>query len=192
MLKELEARIGALQGQKQATEDQISSLTKSVKQLKLDLDGLTKASKFFQHEADQVQQEVIGTISNLISMALADIFPNPYACNIQTGVKRNAMEAKIVFEKDGLEVEPKDAIGGGPIDVASFAGRVAFLHLSGDSKVLIADEPFKFVSRNLLDKCPEMLKTLTQLGHQFILISHLPEIIEAADNIIEIENGAVK
>ena len=138
-----------------------------------------------------VQKEIVDTISNLMSMALADIFPDPYTCVIETGIKRNATEAKILFEKNGMKLDPKDAVGGGPIDVASFSGRVAFVHLSGDRKVIIGDEPFKFVSRDLLNKCPEMLKTLTTLGHQFILISHLPEVIEAADNIIEVENGSV-
>jgi len=189
--KELRDKISNLKGQQEAVESQIQNMEETLDAVALSIDGLTKAREFFQFQADVVQKEVVDTISNLISMAQADIFPDPYACVIETGIKRNATEANILFEKDGLKLEPKDSVGGGPIDVASFAGRVAFVHLSGDSKVIVGDEPFKFVSRDLLDRCPEMLKTLTSLGHQFILISHLPEVIEAADTIIEIEAGKV-
>lgn len=188
---ELQEKITNLKGQKEAVESQIQSLENSLDLSALNIDGLMKAREFFQFQADMVQKEVVDTISNLISMALADIFPDPYSCVIETGIKRNATEARILFERNGLVLDPKDSVGGGAIDVASFAGRVAFVHLSGDRKVIIGDEPFKFVSRDLLDRCPEMLKTLTSLGHQFILISHLPEVIESADNIIEIENGRV-
>ena len=188
---ELRDRISNLKGQQEAVESQIQNMEETLDAVALSIDGLTKAREFFQFQADVVQKEVVDTISNLISMAQADIFPDPYTCVIETGIKRNATEANILFEKDGLKLEPKDSVGGGPIDVASFAGRVAFVHLSGDSKVIVGDEPFKFVSRDLLDRCPEMLKTLTSLGHQFILISHLPEVIEAADTIIEIEAGKV-
>ncbi len=153
---------------------------------------MLKAREFFQSEAEIAQKETVDTISMVITRALEDIFPDPYGCVVKTGIKRNSTEAQIMFVRNGNEIDPKDSAGGGPIDVASFAGRVAFVHLSGDRGLIICDEPFKFVSRDFLYKCPEMLKTLSDLlGHQFILISHLPEVIEAADNLIEIENGVV-
>jgi DNA repair exonuclease SbcCD ATPase subunit len=189
--KELKDKVERMKGQKEAVETQIQNLEDSLDMMALNLDGLHKAREFFQYQADVVQKEIVDTVSNLISMALADIFPNPYSCVIQTGIKRNATEANILFQKDEMLLEPRDAVGGGPIDVASFAGRVAFVHLSGDRRVIICDEPFKFVSRDLLDRCPEMLKGLTALGHQFILISHLAEVIDAADNVIEISEGKV-
>lgn len=188
---ELKEKIQTRKGEKKALEATIEEYTDKLDDLALSLDGLMKAREFFQHEADVVQKEIVTTVSNLVTMALADIFPDPYACIIETGIKRNATEAVVLFEKNGMQLEPKDSVGGGPIDVASFAGRVAFVHLSGDRKVIIGDEPFKFVSRDLLDRCPEMLKTLTSLGHQFILISHLEEVIKGADNVIEIAEGKV-
>jgi ABC-type uncharacterized transport system ATPase subunit len=188
---ELKEKIQTRKGEKKALEATIVEYEDKLDTLALSLDGLMKAREFFQHEADVVQKEIVTTVSNLVTMALADIFPDPYACVIETGIKRNATEAVVLFEKNGMQLEPKDSVGGGPIDVASFAGRVAFVHLSGDRKVIIGDEPFKFVSRDLLDRCPEMLKTLTSLGHQFILISHLEEVIKGADNVIEIAEGKV-
>ena len=155
--EELKAIIQDMKGQRKAVEEQIQHLENSLDQCALQIDGLMKSREFFQAQADMVQKEIVDTISNLMSMALADIFPDPYTCVIETGIKRNATEAKILFEKNGMKLDPKDAVGGGPIDVASFSGRVAFVHLSGHRKVIIGDEPFKFVSRDLLNKCPEML-----------------------------------
>lgn len=189
--QELKDKVERMKGQKEAVESQIQTLEDSLDMIALNLDGLQKAREFFQYQADVVQKEIVETVSNLISMAMADIFPDPYSCTIQTGIKRNATEANILFQKDDMLLDPRDSVGGGPIDVASFAGRVAFVHLSGDRKVIIGDEPFKFVSRDLLARCPEMLKTLTTLGFQFILISHLPEVIDAADRTIEVVEGKI-
>ena len=157
------------------------------------IETLLSCRAFFQKEAEVAQEDVITLLSSVVSMALADVFPDPYTCVIESGIKRNSTEAVVLFEREDVKVEPKDSAGGGPVDVASFAARVAFVHLSRSQPIIIADEPFKYVSRNLLSKCPEMLHMLSEkLGMQFIIISHLEEVIADADNVITIHKGCVK
>ena len=150
---------------------------------------VVKVRAFFQNVAEEVQQEVADTICTITTSALFAVFPDdPYECKIRFQVKRNIIEAELYFERDGEEFHPVDDSGGGVIDVASFAARVAFIFLSGSKKLLIADEPFKFVSRKYLPKIPEMLKMLSdKLKMQFIIVSHIPDIIEGADNVIKIK-----
>ena len=151
------------------------------------IETLLSCRAFFQKEDSKV------ITSSVVSMALADVFPDPYTCVIESGIKRNSTEAVVLFEREDVKVEPKDSAGGGPVDVASFAARVAFVHLSRSQPIIIAYEPFKYVSRNLLSKCPEMLHMLSEkLGMQFIIISHLEEVIADADNVITIHKGCVK
>lgn len=150
---------------------------------------VVKVRAFFQNVAEEVQQEVADTICTITTSALFAVFPDdPYECKIRFQVKRNIIEAELYFERDGEEFHPVDDSGGGVIDVASFAARVAFIFLSGSKKLLIADEPFKFVSRKYLPKIPEMLKMLSdKLKMQFIIVSHIPDIIEGADNVIQVK-----
>ncbi len=150
-----------------------------------------KARAFFQVHAENTQREISETLSVIITSALKSVFPDDYECIIEFGTKRNQTEAKIILAKNGEEIEdPINAVGGGVIDIASFAARVAFIFLSGARKVMIADEPFKAVSADLRDKIPEMLKLLSdKLEMQFIIVSHLPELINGADKIVKIKEG---
>ena len=148
-----------------------------------------KARAFFQVQAENTQREVSETLSVIITSALKSVFPDDYECVIEfTG-----SGAKLYLKKgeDSIE-DPINSVGGGVIDIASFAARVAFIFLSGSSRVLIADEPFKAVSSDLRVKIPEMLQLLSEkLGVQFIIVSHLQEIIEGADNVVFIKGGSV-
>ena len=150
-----------------------------------------RARAFFQKHAENTQREIAETLSVIITSAIKSVFPDYYECSIEFGTKRNQTEAKILFLKAGEEIEdPINAVGGGVIDIASFAARVAFIFLSGARRVLIADEPFKAVSADLRDKIPEMLKLLSdKLEMQFIIVSHLPELISGADKVITIKEG---
>lgn len=152
-----------------------------------------KARAFFQAHAENTQREISETLSVIITSALRSVFPDDYECSIEFGTKRNQTEARIKFLKGDEEIEdPINAVGGGVIDIATFAARVAFIFLSGSRKVLIADEPFKAVSADLRDKIPEMLKLLsTKLEMQFIIVSHLPELIDGADKVVKIKQGMV-
>lgn len=148
-----------------------------------------KARAFFQVQAENTQREVSETLSVIITSALKSVFPDDYECVIEfTG-----SGAKLYLKKgEDIIEDPINSVGGGVIDIASFAARVAFIFLSGSSRVLIADEPFKAVSSDLRVKIPEMLQLLSEkLGVQFIIVSHLQEIIEGADNVVFIKEGSV-
>ena len=195
-LRDRHTKISKVIAQRKADKDAVLSniahLEEKIENSRKVHNALLTCRVFFQKEAEVAQEDVVNVLSGVTSMALADIFPDPYTCVIETGIKRNSTEAVILFEKDKVKVEPKDATGGGPIDVGSFAARVAFTHLSQARPLIVADEPFKFVSRNLLSKCPEMLHMLSEkLGMQFIIVSHLEEVIEAADTKIYVQGGRV-
>ena len=169
--------------------DSVEDLYEKLEQSRSYNELVLKARAFFQNIAEEVQQEVADTICTITTSALFAVFPDdPYECKIRFQIKRNIVEAELYFERDGEEFHPVDDSGGGVIDVASFAARVSFIFLSGAKKLLIADEPFKFVSRKYLPKIPEMLKMLSDKLHmQFIIVSHISEIIEGADNVIKVK-----
>ncbi len=93
--------------------------------------------------------------------------------------KRGRTEATLRFVRNGLEVDPLSASGGGIVDVAAFALRVAclMLHRPRLSKLVVLDEPFKFVSKEYRDNVRSMLEELAKdLGLQILLVTHIDEL----------------
>jgi len=73
--------------------------------------------------------------------------------------------------------------------VAAFALRVASWSMQSprSNNVLILDEPFRYLSVNLLSKASDMLKQISkELDLQIIMVTHSPELVEAADAVFEV------
>ena len=90
--EEIKNSVLEMKAQKKAIEEEINELEDKLDLCALNIDGLTKAREFFQQQAEETQKEIVDVISGLISVALSDIFPEPYSCIIETGIKRNSTE----------------------------------------------------------------------------------------------------
>ena len=78
-----------------------------------------------------------------------------------------------------MEVDPMTASGGGVVDVASFALRLSCLVLSKPpiNRILILDEPFKFLSEDYRERVRILLETLSkEMKTQIILVTHIEEL----------------
>jgi DNA repair exonuclease SbcCD ATPase subunit len=154
-----------------------------------------KARTVVQIVAEETQKKIEYQVSNLVSLALASVFLDPYEFKLKFVMRRNKTEADMLFIKNGHEGNPIEIAGGGALDVASFALRAAIWSIKPTNNVLIQDEPFHFLSRNLQNKCSQMIKKISQkLGIQFIIVSHIPEITDAADKVFNVsyEDGISK
>ena len=100
-----------------------------------------------------------------------------YEFRILTEQKRGRTEARAVFVRDEEEFDALSSIGGGVVDVAAFALRIAVLLARTDSRrVFVADEPFRFVSANYRPQVRYLLEKLAEeLDVQFILVTHIQE-----------------
>jgi DNA repair ATPase RecN len=145
-----------------------------------------------QKAAKELQERIKFQISSIVASALEAVFEDAYSFKIDFVERRGKIEADLLFVRNGEEVTPFDSAGGGTLDVTSFALRLTFLFFKGNRKILFLDEPFRFVSVDLQNRCSEMLKMISQkLNFQIIMVSHLPEIIYSADKIYTISNGKI-
>jgi DNA repair exonuclease SbcCD ATPase subunit len=129
--------------------------------------------------AQQVQEEAHAKISDIVSHALSAVFDQPYSFKIRFEQKRGRTEAVLVFDRDGVEIDPLTAAGGGVVDVASFALRLSALLLSRPQrrKLLVMDEPFKMLSQEYRPRLKALLETLAKdLGVQMVMVTHDPEL----------------
>ena len=118
-------------------------------------------------------------LSSTVTRCLEAIMDEPYEFKILFEEKRGKPEARLVFFREGLELDPTTESGLGIVDIASFALRLSCLVLSRPKKrsVLIMDEPFRFVSDTNIRRVKNLLTSLSkELQVQFILVTHEKEL----------------
>jgi DNA repair exonuclease SbcCD ATPase subunit len=146
-----------------------------------ELEAAAEAQTFIQTVAQAIQQQAHQQIASVVSRCLATVFEEPYVFKIHFDRKRGRTEARLVFEKHEKEVDPLTASGGGVIHVAAFSLRLACLLLSRPRRrrLLIADEPFGFVSAEYRERVAVMIQELSkELKVQIVMVTHSPEFIQ--------------
>ena len=181
-----------LEQQKGAKAQLATSLTNLQVQLK------EKGRSLRQHEQAkeiirtvglQTQQQLEISISDITSLALEAVFPDPYELKIEFVQRRNKTECDLYFMRDGNKVDPLTASGVGAVDVAAFALRIASWSMSTphSRNVIILDEPFRFLSENYQELAGNMLREISQkLGIQFIVVTHNETLASCANKTFEV------
>lgn len=165
------------------------------KKLKLQayLKALEQAQAFLQKVAQETQEHLKFQIEDIVNLALETCFPGEYIFQVQFNIARGKTDAELVFldQKSGRQVDPMNASGGGVVDLTTFALRIACYALEqGTDNVIILDEPFRFLSRDLQERAGEILKTLSKrMNLQIIMVSHIGEIIDVADKVFEVRKN---
>lgn len=143
------------------------------------------------------QEKLTAVIEELTTKALQTVFDDTYSFKIESKISRNKVEAFIYVVVDGKQLTLRDDLGGGVVDVVSFALRIIMwaLDCKKRSNTIILDEPARCVSHDKISLFGEMLKQMSSmLGLQFIIVSHEDDLIACADKAykVSIENGISK
>lgn len=104
-----------------------------------------EAQEIIQLVAMVIQQEAHDKIAGVVTRCLEAVFEETYEFEIRFERKRGRTEATLVFVRGDLVLtDPINEAGGGVIDVAAFALRLACLVLERPirRRVLVLDEPF--------------------------------------------------
>lgn len=134
------------------------------------------AHQILQETAQAIQTEAHNRIGAVVSRCLEAVFDEPYQFNIEFEKKRGKTEAVLSFVRNDLQVDPMTASGGGVVDVASFALRLACLALRKPQlrMILVLDEPFRFLSAAYLPRVKDLLETLAEeMKIQIVMVTHI-------------------
>ena len=138
------------------------------------------AQKILQRIAQKIQQSAHKQISSIVTKCLKVIFrEDAYSFSIQFEQKRGKTEANLTLTKNGYEFNPKEDVGGSVLDVVSFALRLSAIVMMQPKarKLIILDEPFKFLDQSKRHLVGEMMEYLSsELEVQFVLITHIEEL----------------
>ena len=196
-IQQLRNTLEQQKGKKAQIQKSINSLKQSTKEKKRDLRRHEQAREVVKTVGLATQQQLQYHISDITSLALEAVFADPYQLMAEFVQRRNKTECDLSFDREGNRVDPLTASGGGAVDVASFALRVASWSMERPKSrnVIILDEPLRFLSADHQEKASTMIKEISQkLGIQFIIITHEPILASYADKVFEtrMEKGVTK
>jgi hypothetical protein len=137
------------------------------------LADLEEAQRIILQISQEIQSRVHARVALIVSKCLRAVFHDPYSFEIIFERKRGRTEARFVFKKRGREVDPLSEGGGGVVDVAAFALRMACLVLTKPAprRLIVADEPMKYLNgEEYQQRAAAVIQALTEeMGVQLIL-----------------------
>lgn len=176
----LESKISKIELKESEVISSIEESKQILEQKEEEFELVKSLQEACQIVASCIQKTAHEKITRVVNKCLSTVFDDPYEAEIIFERKRNKTEAQIVFKRDGhILDDPMEESGGGAIDVAAFAFRLACIMLSQPQKkkLLILDEPFKFVSKRYRPRIRQLLNELVEAcGLQIIMITHIQRL----------------
>ncbi len=193
MISQIINRLNKLQGQKELLISQLKTAEQTRKNKQEKYEKTLKAREVFTQVAENTQKTIEFQISNLVSYAIASVFPDPWQFQLSFVQRRNKTEADLIFFKGNEERQTSDILnsgGGGAADIAAFALRPAMWSLKKTAPFFFLDEPTKFLHNpTYQEKASEMFHEIAQkMGIQIVIITDQDSLIEAADHNIKVIN----
>ena len=138
-----------------------------------------EAQRIVQAIAQALQQRAHDKIAKVVTRCLEAVFDDPYEFRIRFDTKRGKTEARLVFVRNEKEFDdPLNEVGGGVVDVASLALRLACIVLAKPPRrrLVVLDEPFSHVrGKGNRERTGRMLSKLAEdMGFQIVLCTDIP------------------
>lgn len=190
-LNELKSKLDERKGERNQILNTIERFTLDNKKNSKSLVRHEQAREIIRTVGLHTQKQLQFHISDITSLALDSVFHDPYELVLEFIQRRNKTECDISFKRDGHKVDPKSASGGGAVDIATFALRIASwsMRIPRSRNVIILDEPMRFLSAEYREPASLMLKEISnKLGIQFIIITHDPVLATYADKGFKVIN----
>lgn len=192
----LRLRYEKLKNTRQVYQNQLEDKEKELTSLKEKSNNLIKARWVLTKVAEQTQLRFKEKVESLVTMAIQSVFDRNFNFVLLFEQKRNKFECRPVVMENEVEYTPKDDMGGGIIDVISFALRVVLWSLQKPKtrNFLVLDEPMKYVGKGeLLERAGMMLREIShRLGIQLVLVTHEPQLAEIADTAYSVTHRSGK
>ncbi len=190
-IQDLRNSLERRKGKRDQIEISISTLTERSTNTNLKLRRHEEAREILRKVGLKTQSQLSYHISDIVSLALEGVFIDPYKLIAEFVQRRNKTECDLYFSRRDSRVGPLEASGGGAVDVAAFALRIAAWSMQSPKRrnVILLDEPMKFLDTQTdrLEKASMMLKELSErLGLQFIIVTHEDTLTEYADRVFRV------
>ena len=189
-LQEVGFQITRQKALKEAAEDELDRRQRALDYAKEQIESNEKARWIVTEVAKQTQEEFTNQIEGLVTSAIRAVFEErDFVFKLELERKRNKLECRMLVLENGEELDPKDDMGGGIVDIIAFALRVVLWHFENPRtrNMIYLDEPFRFTGA-LQVKAGAMMKELSKkLCIQFIFNTHDDALIDVANKGFGVE-----
>ncbi len=196
--KHLRQQLEQKKGQRDQIQKDIDRLEAQIKADRRDYLRHELALEIVKEVGLTTQKQLEYHLAEQVSLAMEAVFDDPYALKVNFVVKRGKTEVELLFTRRDLEFPPMGSAGGGAIDVACLALRVAYWAMRQDKRVrptLLLDEPFSRLKGEDANK--RALAVLNELSKnleiQIITVSdeRIPrqDIIDNADRVFHVSQN---
>ena len=198
--KELQSGYISKKAIKDRIEDEVIDYTNKINQLMGENDILSKVILVLTESSNIARNNAKNHFEKIITEALQYITQSTdYEFVIQEKVDRSKASYEF-FIKTTINGEeslqsPKDANGGGFVDIISVAAKYAYLELFNDPKIqcgtVFLDEPGKMIDEQRSIKFAEYIKELGKnYNKQTIMITHNTSLKDIADQTYYVSQNA--
>lgn len=174
--QEMSSRLSRLAGVRDDRKRHLETLQSTMDKLSEQKAELEEAVQVALSASHYIQNKLQFCITSIVTKALEAVFDDPYEFCMSYNTRGDkTLEVSLVLKRDGEEFDPMTACGGGVINVVSFALRIACLLITHPTpdRVLVMDEPFVHLSKDLQVRLRGMLEELSHELHiQFLIITH--------------------
>lgn len=177
--KDLRRQLAQKVARRALLRELMESLTNRMATLQSEAEVIPAKLEALQEFNQYMQLRTFAYFESIVNQCLAAIFvTNPCTLHIKAEVKRGQFEVSFELHQGDEVFSPLDEMEGGVLDVVSFGLRIAYIALRPVRRLLILDEPFKWVGAANRVRLPDLLEALSRdLGFQIIIVTHLPELI---------------
>jgi hypothetical protein len=185
-----------LKGSRDSVQARRDKLSTQVKDLADRAGHISEARELLSTVALETQEQLRYHISEIVTLAMDAVLDDPYELEVDFVPKRGKTECELWFSRDGERMKPLDATGGGAVDIAAFALRVALWTLRANKtrNTLVLDEPFKHLrGEHLNRRAIQMVREISQAPEielQVIMVCdekvRIEDIEQGADSVVEV------
>jgi DNA repair exonuclease SbcCD ATPase subunit len=175
-LRTLKPKVQQLIEQYNQSEQRVRDERRALASAKAKVKATLQAQDIVQRLAQSVQENTHRQVASVVSKCLSAVFEEPYELHILFKRKRGKTEARLQFIRNGKPFTPLTATGGGVLDVAALALRLACIIGTRPAmrRLLVLDEPFKFVSKEYRPLIRKTIETLAkETNTQFLIVTHI-------------------
>lgn len=202
-LQKIVRRIDRRKGELEQLQRLIESTQGAIRSDSRQSQRLDLALAIVKHVGLLTQKQLEYHLAEQVSLAMDAVFDDPYKLKVEFEEKRGQTEVQLLFVRRDLEFPPIGSAGGGAIDIAAFALRIAYWSMRQDKKVrpiILLDEPFSHLKGE--DANRRALAIVQEIAHrldlQIIMVSDervsRADILANADRVFEVvaRNGISK
>jgi DNA repair exonuclease SbcCD ATPase subunit len=188
-LKEYRTTLERKKGAVEVLSRQIDDYKKKISSLKTEINNSEHAQIIIQAVARETQKQLEYRIGELVSLAQASIFPDPWKLNLNFVIRRGQTECDFIWKTSKGNVSKK--LCGGERHVGGLGLRFAIWSLEKPRTraTFFLDEPLTALKGDdLPERGGRMIKEISSgINLQMIIITHIPDQTTGADKIFRVK-----